>query len=77
MHVCMYVCKWNGLEWKGKEKEGKGNQCSRRLLGLIGRDPSAFNINQLHVDIFRFYFYSREVYFVNSSKLIGFFFFFP
>ena len=30
-------------------------QCAGTFLGIIGRDPSVSESNQLHVDIFRFF----------------------
>ena len=41
------------------------------FLGIVGQDPSDFKSNRLHVDIFRFFFPSFEVYSIDSSKTMG------
>ena len=48
------------------------NQCPHgKFLGIVGQDPSVSESNRLHVDIFRFFFHSVEVYSIDSSKMIG------
>jgi hypothetical protein len=42
-----------------------------KFLGIVGQDPSDSKSNWLHVDIFYFFLYSFEVYFTNSSRMIG------
>ena len=42
----------------------------RKFLDIVGQDPSDSKSNQLHVDIFRFFFHSFEVYSIDSPKLI-------
>ena len=42
-----------------------------KFLGIVGQDPSDFKSNRLHVDIFRFCFYSFEVYFIDSFEMVG------
>ena len=51
------------------------NKCmptgTRKVLGIVGQDSSYSKSNRLHVDIFRFCFHSFEVYFIDSSIIIG------
>ena len=44
---------------------------SGEILGIIGQDPSVSKSNQLHVDIFRFFFYLSQVYSIDSSRMMG------
>ena len=45
-------------------------QCPGGFFCIVGQDPSDFESNRLHVDIFRFY--SFEVYSIDSSNMIGY-----
>ena len=40
-------------------------------LSIVSQDPSDSKSNRLHVDIFRFFSYSFEVYSIDSSQLVG------
>ena len=44
---------------------------SGEIFGIIGQDPSVSKSNQLHVDIFRFFFYLSQVYSIDSSRMMG------
>ena len=44
---------------------------SRRVLDIDGRDPSVSKSNQVHVDIYRFFFNYFEICSLNSSKMMG------
>ena len=48
----------------------QGRSSARGVLGIIGRGPSDSKSNRLHVDIFRFYFNSFQVYSTDSSKIV-------
>ena len=70
---------WHKLrKWGGDREWGSYCRCGsnvREILGIyiyrVGEDPSDSKSNWLHVDIFRFYFHSFEIYSVDSSKLMG------
>ena len=42
-----------------------------KFLGIVSEDPTDSKSNRLHVDIFRVCVHSCEVYFIDSSKIIG------
>ena len=42
-----------------------------KFLGIVNQDPSDSKSNRLHIDIFRCYFYSFKIYYIDSSKMIG------
>ena len=54
---------WRGCLWIGA--------VPGKFLGIVGQGPSDSRSNRLHVDIFRFCFHSFEVYFIDSSRMIG------
>ena len=45
-------------------------QCLRRILSIIGQNPSVSKSNRIHVVAFWFFLYKFEVHFIGSSEPI-------
>ena len=64
---------FSGLGFLPKPKDSGRYACEvpGKFLGIGGQDPCDSRFNRLHVDIFRYFFHSCKVYFIDSSKMIG------